>query len=84
LTAGVVTCCGVLEKIKAEYGMPFHQPITYDDKMQLHVGPWAIRLFKLTPTGNIAKRGHTNLFLNYCPICGRKLRDDAPEATNES
>lgn len=70
-----VVCCGVIEKIAAEFDMPFERPFLV--RMgQLKVGSWSLRLANLTPAGNLSKKGGSFLFLTYCPACGKKLVDD--------
>ena len=69
-----VTCCGMLEHLHEQYKGTFYRPVTYDDRMQLHVGRWCVRLYKLTPKHKVAEKGQSTLFLNYCPICGARLK----------
>ena len=77
------TCCGGLEEME-ERGYPFTQPMVIDMKAgRMTFRAWAIYLPALTPSGNISKRGSTNILLNYCPFCGADIREKKDEKDKE-
>lgn len=70
------TCCGGLEAIAEQYPHIFEQPLRLaPTNDRIIVGPWSVRLYKLTPAGNFSKRGGGVLFLNNCPFCGAPLEE---------
>ena len=68
-----MSCCGTLEQLHEQYPGTFYRPIICDNKMQVRVGGWHVKLYKLTPTHKVSGKGQSTLVLNYCPICGAKL-----------
>lgn len=73
-----VTCCGVLEAYhEMGYEVPFHRPVMIDwTTGDMKVGKWSIKMFQLTPSGNISRKGYINVRMNYCPFCGEKIREE--------
>lgn len=69
-------CCGVLEQLAESYPGTFYRPIAYDDKMQMKVLGWCIKLLKLTPTRKVTDKGQSTLIINFCPVCGAQLNLD--------
>lgn len=67
------TCCGILEQLKSQYPGTFYRPITCDDKMQMRVLGWGVKLYKLTTAKKVTDKGQATLQLNFCPICGTQI-----------
>lgn len=77
------TCCGGLEEMKKR-GFPFIQPMVVDMKAgRMTFRAWAIRLPRLTPSGNVSRKSGMNLFLNFCPFCGADIREKKDEKDKE-
>ena len=70
-------CCNALKDISDTYALPFYRPLILNRETKaIEAGGWGIKLLNKTPGGNIAKKGAT-VFLNYCPFCGKQLREIA-------
>lgn len=68
-------CCGILERLGKEYDLPFYRPLMLDQDHNVVAGGWSVRLLALTPSGNVSKRSHTTVRLNFCPFCGKELEE---------
>ena len=71
-------CCEAIEQVMDKFGYPFYVPILINRdslKMQAGNNP-AIKLLKMTPAGNISKKGGSTLIMSYCPLCGTEYGDD--------
>ena len=63
-----------IEVITERWDGPFERPITFNrETNELLSEKWAIKVYKLTKSGNISKSGGGYLFMDYCPLCGEKL-----------
>jgi len=72
-----VTCCGALETLEERNGSPVYRPIQVNPKtLSLTAGDWALQLTPLTPSGRVAKRGQGAVFINFCPFCGKRIKED--------
>lgn len=69
-----VVCCGLIEEVASKFDLPFERPFLVGS-LDFEVGGWALRLLKLTPAGNISKKGGAFIFLNFCLFCGATLRE---------
>lgn len=80
-----VQCCDAMKEILSKFDKPFYWPIRFVPKTHdLVADELAVTLYKTTPAGNISKRGSATVFLNYCPWCGKKLREiERRERKNE-
>ena len=71
-----ISPCGCLDQLNSQTG--YTATFERFTRIDLFSGDfvtmeWSARLFKFTKGGNVSK-GHKWLMLNYCPICGNKLR----------
>ena len=67
-----------LVEMAKKWDGPFEKPISWNRETgELKVDVWQVKVYKLTKAGNIAKKGGGYLRLNYCPICGEKLIEEA-------
>lgn len=75
-----ITCCGILEKLEAEHDLPFSRPIRLVGNA-LVGGEWAVRVMTLTKSGRISRAAGSSIyvFLEFCPFCGRRLRQNPDE-----
>ena len=65
---------GCIETLNTHFDGPFEKPIIFDkDTGELKVAQWAIRLYKLTKSGNVSKSGRGMIFVTFCPVCGERL-----------
>ena len=70
---------------KREADLPFERPLTFNwSTGGLKVGSWAAKLFKRTPSGGISRKSCGYVFLNFCPICGRKLIEQEEREDEQS
>ncbi|KKN61585.1 hypothetical protein LCGC14_0520380 [marine sediment metagenome] len=64
---------------------PFEQRLSFNiETMGNLSAPWGVALQHATKTGKRSSRGSKFLLLNYCPICGKDLREKSEEADDES
>lgn len=71
-----MACCKMMEQIMEQFPLPFCYPIVINQtNLDLEVKGLAIKLYKKTQAGNLSKRGSATAFLNYCPWCGKQLRE---------
>lgn len=70
-------CCEAMEKILETYDGPFFVPIHIDSEtLTLKSGRLAVRVYNMKKGTNkwiIDRKSTKNLFLNFCPVCGKKL-----------
>jgi len=81
------TCCGVLEKLRDDYDLPFTIPLRLTEELNdIVADEWAIKLTTLTSSGRVSrKHGKPSLvFINYCPFCGKQLREHSEVKVNKS
>ena len=64
-----------IKAIAERWDGPFEKPITFDRETgALMAERWAIKVYKKTKAGNISRNGGGYLFVDYCPLCGEKLK----------
>jgi len=69
-------CCAAMDQIMAEFDGPFERPWILDpESKDMATGSLVIRLYKLTSTGNVSRKGGAVAKLNYCPFCATQLRE---------
>ena len=69
-------CCEALEETTKKYKRPLYRSIIISqDLSTLSVGEWAIQMYSLTKSGTISRRGRATIFINFCPFCGKQLRE---------
>ncbi len=78
--------CECLDSLHEQgYEFPFEQPVGIDMKtMQFKVGAWGVILHRKTKAGKRSGAGSKFLLLNYCPICGKDLREKSEEGDDAS
>ena len=65
-----------LEMIMDRWEEPFEIPIMISqDLHDLKATDYAVKVYNLTSSGRISRKGRSHLMLNYCPMCGEQLRD---------
>jgi hypothetical protein len=43
---------------------------------------WAVQIAQLTPTGRVSKTRRKTVYLNYCPLCGKRLQPEEVVTAN--
>lgn len=66
-------CCKALEELGNLYPGTFFRPRTYDSRWKSRLLGWRIKVYLLTPMGEVTDEGSTSLLINFCPICGKQL-----------
>jgi hypothetical protein len=76
-------CCEAMAEILKRYDGPFYYPIYIDKETHdLMSGKLAVKVYRLTKSKKaIASGSSASMFLNFCPICGKKLDVPNPAAT---
>ncbi len=71
--------CTCLKLVTERWPEPFEKPIIVNHKkdFNLEAGDWAVKVYALNPSGTIKQGSVQHLFLNYCPLCGCKLVENA-------
>lgn len=75
-----------LKALSEKWEMPFYKPIMYSrEKNTFAADTWAIKVFNLTPSGGMSKKGAAHLLFDFCPICGERISptDDPPGADRQ-
>ena len=73
-------CCQALEELRHEYDWPFVNPLVVGtdpagEYFEVALERLALKMIKLTPMGNVSKRGQSTFLVNFCPICGERLSE---------
>ena len=69
-------CCQMMDEVLEQFPLPFYRPVVINSTtLNLEVASMGVTLYKKGKAGNPIKTGHTVVFLNYCPWCGKKLRE---------
>lgn len=71
-------CCDGMERMLGEWGGPFNLPYQVDEERKtLKPGPYTLTVFNLDED-DVTMKDTSTLVLNYCPICGTKIRHEGP------
>ena len=63
-----------IKAIEEKWDGPFEKPITWSLETGITAPKrWAIKVYKLTKSGNISRNGGGYLYVDFCPFCGEKL-----------
>lgn len=69
-------CCDAFKEIVKMFDYPFYRPLVLNrETKDIELGNWGAKLLKKTPGGNISTKGGATMYLNYCPLCGKELRE---------
>ncbi len=70
-------CCPAFRQITERFEMPIYQPIVINrETMDFESVSWAIKVYNPTSTGAPKRREQASLFMSYCPLCGKRLREE--------
>ncbi len=78
--------CSCLASLRDQnWHYPFEQRISFTMQAEpLIATPWGVELQRQTKTGRRSSAGSKFLLLDYCPICGKDLREERKEPDDES
>jgi len=69
-------CCDAMQQVETEYAFPFIRPVSIDPAtLNFRVNDLAIQLHKKTIAGRVSRAGQATVFVNFCPFCGKRLRE---------
>ncbi|KKN35223.1 hypothetical protein LCGC14_0785950 [marine sediment metagenome] len=73
--------CECLASLREQgYKLPFEQRISFTMQTEALIAtPWGVELQCQTKTRRRSSAGSKFLLLNYCPICGKDLREKSEE-----
>lgn len=71
--------CKCLKLVKERWPEPFEKPIVINREKDFNMeeSNWAVKVYDLNSSGTIKQGSVQHLILNYCPLCGCKLVEDA-------
>ena len=78
--------CECLDSLHEQgYEFPFERRISFTMQTEALIAtPWGVELQRQTKTRRRSSAGSKFLLLNYCPICGKDLREKSEEPDDES
>ena len=78
--------CECLNSLREQdWHFPFEQRLTFNAETMANLAaPWGVSLQHQTKAGKRSSKGSVFLILNYCPICGKDLREKSEEDDDAS